>query len=41
VQRTFVTDGQRRLAVRDAQRVRVLSVRDVQGGGLLWTRSTP
>jgi hypothetical protein len=29
VQRTFVTNGQRRIAVRDASRVRVLSVRNV------------
>ena len=29
VQRTFVTDGQRRIAVRDASRVQVLSVLDV------------
>ncbi len=29
VQRTFVTDGQQRIAVCDASRVQVLSVRDV------------
>ena len=38
VQRTFVTDGQRRLVVRDARRVQVLIVRDVQRGTVLWTR---
>ena len=40
VQRTFVTDGQRRLVVRDARRVQVLMVRDVQRGAMLWTRPT-
>ena len=38
VQRTFVTDGQRRLVVRDSRRVQVLMVRDVQRGAVLWTR---
>jgi hypothetical protein len=41
VQRTFVTDGQRRLVVRDARRVQVLMVRDVQRGTVLWTRPNP
>ena len=41
VQRTFVTDGQRRLVVRDARRVQVLMVRDVQRGTVLWIRPTP
>jgi hypothetical protein len=41
VQRTFVTDGQRRLVVRDARRVQVLVVRDVQRGTVLWTRPDP
>jgi len=41
VQRTFVTDGQRRLVVRDARRVQVLMVRDVQRGTVLWTRPDP
>jgi hypothetical protein len=36
VKRTFVTDGQTRIAVRDPQRIRVLSVRDEEGGELLW-----
>jgi len=36
VQRTFVTDGQQRLTVREARRVRVLEVRDVPRGDLLW-----
>lgn len=36
VQRTFVTDGQQRLAVREARRVRVLEVRNVPQGDLLW-----
>ena len=41
VQRTFVTDGQQRIAVRDARRVQVLTVYDVQRGELLWTRPSP
>jgi hypothetical protein len=41
VQRTFVTDGQCRLVVRDARRVQVLMVRDVQRGTVLWTRPNP
>lgn len=41
VQRTFVTDGQRRLAVRDTRRVRVLSIREVQGGAFLWSQANP
>jgi hypothetical protein len=36
VKRTFVTDGQTRIAVRDPQRIRVLSVRDEEGSELLW-----
>jgi hypothetical protein len=36
VKRAFVTDGQTRIAVRDPQRIRVLSVRDEEGSELLW-----
>lgn len=41
VQRTFATDGQQRIAVRDTRRVQVLTVHDVQRGELLWTRPHP
>ena len=41
VQRTFVTDGQQRLAVRDARRVQVLMVRAVQRGAVVWRRPNP
>jgi len=40
VKRTFVTDGQTRIAVRDPHRIRVLSVHDEQGGELLWPPPT-
>ncbi len=36
IKRTFVTDGQTRIAVRDSKRIRVLSVRDEKGGELPW-----
>jgi len=36
MRRTFATDGQPRIVVRDASRVQVLEVHDVQGGSLLW-----
>ena len=36
VKRTFVTDGQTRISVRDPQRIRVLSVRNEQGGEVPW-----
>jgi len=41
VQRTFATDGQQRIAVRDTRRVHVLTVHDIQRGELLWTRPNP
>lgn len=40
VQRTFVTDGLTRIAVREAHRVQVLEVREIHGGGLLWQNPT-
>ena len=36
IKRTFVTDGQTRIAVRYPQRIRVLSVCDEKGGELPW-----
>jgi hypothetical protein len=36
IKRTFVTDGQTRIAVRDPRRIRVLSVRDEKGEELPW-----
>lgn len=36
IKRTFVADGQTRLAVRDSSRIRVLTVRDEKGVELLW-----
>lgn len=41
VRRTFATDGQQRIAVRDADHIRILSVRDAQRGNVLWTRPDP
>ncbi|MBI1926653.1 hypothetical protein HYR99_20730 [Candidatus Poribacteria bacterium] len=36
IKRTFVTDGQTRIAVRDSKRIRVLSVRNEKGEELPW-----
>lgn len=36
IRRTFVTDGQTRIAVRDPRRIRVLSVHDEEGVELPW-----
>jgi hypothetical protein len=41
VRRTFATDGQQRIAVREADHIRILSVRDAQRGNVLWTRPDP
>jgi hypothetical protein len=41
VKRTFVTDGQTRIAVRDPRRVRVLAVRDEGGDELPWPPRSP
>ena len=41
VKRTFATDGQTRVAIRDARRIRVLWVRDELGKEIEWTPRMP